>query len=236
MTKFQIITTLALVTAAVAARAQFYTEIDISSQVNADIQTYTYGNNYPTGGSELNVGGVPFGLGLLNNTPDTTGVVQTPNNGGQAESYTFSVQPGTYATALYTLINTSWGEAGVNEGSVVVTGSGGETATLDLIEGFNVRDHAETIFCNTYTDPTVVPANFGMPATGLVRLDRQMLVLPSSFTGDTVASITFNGIGNGEPDGSPFLAGMTLETVPEPGSLVVLGLGTLILVVRRARQ
>lgn len=236
MTKSQIITTLALATAAVAARGQFYTEIDISSQVNADIQTYTYGNNYPTGGGELNAGGVPFGLALLNNTPDTTGVVQTPNNGGQVESYTFSVQPGTYATALYTLINTSWGEAGVNEGSVVVAGSRGETATLNLLEGFNVRDHADAVNCNTYTDPTVVPANFGMPATGLVRLDRQVLLLPSSFNGDTVASITFNGIGNGQPDGSPFLAGMTLQTVPEPGSLVVFGLGTLILVVRRARQ
>ena len=232
MKKSKIISTLALVMAVVAARAQ-YTEINISSQVNADIQTYTYGNNYPTGGSPLNVGGVPFGLALLNNTPGTTGVVQTPYNGGQVQSYTFSVQPGIYATVLYTLINTSWGEAGVNEGSVVVAGSRGETATLNLIEGFNVRDHADAVNCNTCTDPTVVSANFGNLETGLARLDRQELVLPSSFNGDTVASITFNGIGNGEPDGQPFLAGMTLESVPEPASLVVFGLGALILVVRR---
>ena len=235
MTKSQIISTLAVVMAAVAARAQ-YTEIDLSPQVNADIQTYTYGNNYPTGGSLLNVGGVPFELALLNNIPGTTGVIQTPYNGGQVESYTFSVQPGIYATTLYTLINTAWGDAGVNEGSVVVTGSGGETATLDLVEGFNVRDHADGFFCNTYTDPTVVPANFGNPDTGLVRLDRQVLELPSSFNGDTIASITFNGIGNGEPDGQPFLAGMTLENVPEPASLVVFGLATLILIVRRMHR
>jgi PEP-CTERM motif len=240
MTKSQIITAVALMAAAVAARAQFYTEIDISSQVNADLQTYTSGGDYQVGGSQLNAGGVPFGLALLDNTPGTTGVLQTPYNGGQVESYTFYVPSGTYATALYTLINTSWGDDGVNEGSVVVTGSGGETATLDLIEGFNIRDHYNGFYCNTYTDPTLVPTYFAnqVPNStdGPVRLDRQMLVLPSSFNGDTVASITFNGIGNGQPDGSPFLAGMTLQTVPEPDSLIVLGLGTLILVVRRARQ
>lgn len=236
MTKSQIITTLALVTTAVAAPAQFYTEINISSQANADIQTYTYGNNYPTGGNQLDVSGVPFGLALLNNIPGTTGVVQTPSNGGQVESYTFAVPSGTYATALYTLINTEWGVAGVNEGSVVVTGSGGETATLNLTEGFNVRDHANGFFCNTYSDPTLVPTTFGELATGQVRLDRQVLALPSSFNGDTVASITFNGLGNGEPDGQPFLAALTLQTVPEPTTLALVGLGLLALVVRRVHR
>lgn len=216
MKNIQVSMTFAMMMAAVATRAQ-YTEIDLTSQLNSDIQTYADGNNYPIGGSQINVGGAPFGLALLNNVSGTTGIVQTPPN-GVMNSYTFSVPAGTHATALYTLINTAWGEAGLNEGTVVVTGFGGETATLNLTEGFNVRDHSDGLFCNTYTDPTLVPAYFVNQVlnstNGPVRFDRQVLMLPSSFNGDTIASITFNGIGYGEPDGLPFLVAMTLQNVP----------------------
>ena len=234
MTKSQIIAALAVVMASIAAHAQ-YMEVDLSSQVNADLQTYSDGTDYQVGGSQLDVSGVPFELALLNGAPGTTGIVQTPDGGA---SYTFSAPSGIYATALYTLMNTTWGEAGVNEGSVVVTGTRGETATLNLTEGFNIRDHYNGFFCNSYTDPTLVPTYFVSqvpnPTSGQVRLDRQELVLPSSFNGGTIALITFNGIGGGF-DGDPFLAAMTLQTVPEPGTLFVLGLGALVLIVRRRR-
>ena len=240
MKKSQIITVLVMATVNITAHAQF-TEINLSSLINADLQTYTDGTDYQPGGSQLTVSGVPFGLALLNNTPGTTGIVQTPDNGGQIQSYTFSIPAGTYATILYTLMNTTWGYAGVNEGSIVVTGSGGETATLDLTEGFNIRDHYNGFYCNTYTDPTLVPTYFvnqaPNPTNGQVRLDRQELVLPSSFDGDTLASITFNGIGHGQfSGGDPFLAAMTLQTVPEPGLFSLFGLAALVLVIRRQRR
>jgi hypothetical protein len=42
----------------------------------------------------------------------------------------------------------------------------------------------------------------------------QQLVLPGTFAGDTIATIDFEGTGNGAPDGSAFLAGLTLSDVP----------------------
>src|SRR5438034_2584785 len=56
--------------------------VDINPYVNADIQTYTGGSNYPPGGTILTNAGVSFtlaygpGLGQVNHTG--TGVIQTP--------------------------------------------------------------------------------------------------------------------------------------------------------------
>lgn len=220
--------TTALVTAC-SVQAQ-YTEVDISSQVNVDVRTYTSGQNYQPGGTQLNVNGVPFGLAELNNNPNTTGIVQ---GGGVSQvglfNYTFLMPAGTMATAVYTLLNTANGSLGVNEGSIVVTGTGGETATLNLIEGTNIRDHYNDGHVNTLTDPTVVPTYFlnGAPTTQSIqlRLDRQELILPGTFSGDTIASITFQGNAQGNPNGAAFLAGLTLYNVPEPSTVAVLTLG-----------
>ncbi len=149
--------------------------------------------------------------------PGITGVVQSPNGDSTQTgpfSFTFAVPSGTQATALYSLANTAFGVAGDAEGSLVVRGTGGETATLNLVEGANIRDHFNGIYVNTLTDPTVVPTYFsgGAPASsGNVRLDMQELTLPSSFDGDTIASITFDGTAEGAFNGgSAFLAGLTL--------------------------
>ena len=209
----QIITTLAVAIIAFTTRGQ-YLEINIASQCNANLQTYTGGTDYQLGGTQLTAGGVPFGLALLGGAPGTTGIIQTPDG---PVSYTFAVPAGTHATKLYTLINSRWGTSGQNEGSIVVTGSLGETATLDLTVGSNVRDQYAGVYCNTLSDSTVVPTCFinqqPNPTNGVVQLDRQELALPAAFTGDTIASITFNSIGNGNPLGDPLLAAITLQTV-----------------------
>jgi hypothetical protein len=227
MKKANIITTLVVGAMALSAHAQ-YLELNLNSDCNQDLQTFSGGANYPLGGTALSIGGVPFMLGLSNNVAGTTGAVQTPSG---SPSYTFSVPAGTYASSVYTLMNTSWGENGVNEGSIIVTGSHGETATLNLTDGVNIRDHYNGFFQNTLTDPTVVETEFlngQVNSSGPDRLDRQELNLPSSFNGDTIASITFAGIDHGEPDGDPFLAALTVETVPEPGSFAIIGLSAVI--------
>lgn len=212
------------------SRAQFV-EIDISAQVNADIRTYYNGtndypggmNNYQAGGTELDVDGVPFALAELNSDAASTGVIQTGLGrfglGAAGFDYVLPVPGGTHATALYTLINSTDGGPGASEGSIVVAGTEGETATLNLVEGVNIRDHNDGEFVNTLSDSTVVPTYFtnGLPAAnGPVRLDRQVLLLPTTFLGDTIASITFQGYAQGATNGSPFLAGLTLLNLAPP--------------------
>jgi len=201
------------------------TEVSLTSAVNANIQTYTDGFNYQVGGTTLTVNGISFGLALDGGAAGTTGVVQSPNGNGAASgpfSFTFSVPTGTQATALYSLANTAFGSAGFNEGELVVTGTGGETASLQLVEGDNIRDHNQDGFVNTLTDPTVVPTYFlsGAPTSNptqiQTRLDMQEFLLPSSFNGDTIASITFDGTANAG-NGSAFLAGLTLVDAVSTG-------------------
>ncbi len=219
----------AALASASSVQAQF-TEVDISSQVNANMQQFTDGNNYQLGGTQLSVAGVPFGLAELNNNPTTTGVVQSPyasggiaiNGASGTFDFTFSVPAGTQATVLYCLVNSCWGECGTNEGSIVVTGTGGETATLNLTEGYNIRDCNNDGYCNTLSDPTVVSTYFlnGAPTTSgymQSRLDRQQLILPATFSGDTIASLSIQGFAQGEPNGSAFLAGLTLGNAPPAG-------------------
>lgn len=194
-----------------------FTSVDISSAVNVDLQGYTYGENYPLGDYVLNVNGVPFTLARYNNSSGTTGIVQ----GGGSDyigsfHYTFLVPEETQATVLYTLLNTAYGGYGVDVGQIIVTSSEGETATLQLTAGHNIRDHNHNAFVNELSllHTTVVPTYFldRAPTTQSIqsRLDRQELLLPKTFEGDTITSITFEGTGHGAPDGAAFLAGLTL--------------------------
>jgi len=194
------------------------TEIDISAQANSNIQTFTDGGNYQLGGTQLNAAGVPFGLAELNGNANTTGAILT--SGGNFD-FTFAVPAGTEATSLYSLANLGFGAAGAPEGQIVVTGTHGETATLNLVGGVNVRDHNNDGFINTLSDPTVVPTYFlnGAPTTADIsiqtRLDRQELDLGPAFNGDTISTIQLEGNSiPGGGDGTVFLAGLTLVDAP----------------------
>lgn len=188
-----------------------FTEINIAGEVNENLQDYTGGTNYPFGGADLTIAGVPFQLAGYGSEPDTTGAVQAS---GSPFSFSFPVPPGTTATVLYCLANSTYGAAGTNTGSIVVTGSGGETATLNFVEGVNIRDHIDSAWVNSLSDPTVVPTYFldGMAANSgdLSRLDRQQLVLPTNFWEDTISSIVFQGNTPPKFDGAAFVAALTL--------------------------
>ena len=173
-----------------------------------------------------------------NNNPNSTGVVQSPDtsySGGIASGtatgsfdYTFSAPVGTKATTLYSLANSAWGTAGYLVGSIVVKGTLGETATLNLVEGVNIRDHNNDGFLNTLSDLTVVTTDFlgGSPTvlSDQTRLDMQTLVLPSTFVGDTIATIDFEGTAYGDNGGSAFLAGLTFSDAAVPDSALPLPL------------
>lgn len=216
----------------ISARAQ-YTQISLNPVANANLRTYAHGTNYPLGGTQFSVAGVPFTLAKVSGDPNTTGVLQGANAAGGpgSFSYTFTVPAGTHAKVLYALVNTAWGQALVNQGRITVKRTGGETATLFLTEGFNIRDHDNRSFVNTCSDSGMVPAYFlnGASTTQSVqsRLDRLELLLPATFVGDTIATITFEGLASGNPGGSAFLAGLTLATdVVLPAPLAIQRAGT----------
>ena len=224
-----------------------YTEVSIGSQANDDLDTYSPSPGiYPSGGGQLTVAGVPFGTAELDNTPNTFGIVQSPSpnvlstGAGGPFNFSFSVPTGTQAQALYCLMDSVWGADGENVGSVIVTGTRGETATLTLTEGVNIRDCHNDGFENNISDPTVVSTYFAngvtTPSTDAVmRLDCQELLLPSTFDGDTIASIDFQGTAQAY-GGDAFIAGMTLGPVPEPSVSALLAVGIAALVIYRLKR
>lgn len=209
------------------AQADFV-PVSIASDINADLRTFTNSLGYPVGGQTLDFAGVPFALGLRFDDPASLGVVGT-NGIGTAEVHSFPVEI-VGALRVYTLINSGFGVFGAYNGKVEVLGTNGAYASLDLVQGTNIRDHLQNVFQNTISDPTVVATDFGNGA----RLDRQVLELNASFIGQTVTEFRFIG---GPVDtftqGVAFLAGATFETIPSSGAGTLAALGLLAAARRR---
>jgi hypothetical protein len=193
------------------------TEIDISAFANADLSTYYNGYVYPANGGQQTIAGVGFDLIAL--PGGGTGIVQGAD--GNADTYTLPIGLAG-VTTVYTVMNSAFGETPYTIGSLVFTGSGGATYTYSLTEGDNIRDHATTYFNDS------APNIYGTKDYGSGdHLDVQKIVLPSSFAGQTLTSVTFNSADQGE--GDSFLAAITVSSgaVPEPATwaMLVLGVG-----------
>jgi hypothetical protein len=203
-------------------------QVDISGQVNSDLNTYSGGSNYPNGGTAININGIGFGLATFPTTNDV-GIVQTFEifGGGAApSSYTFGVNIPNVQT-IYTVINSSFGQDGDTIGSVKFTGTSG-VFTFNLTEGLNVRDHFQGSFENSATN-LFGTASFGVGSPAPDRLDAQQFNVAGI---GTLQSIEFDQSGtldvNGNLAGLPFLAAITVDTgstVPEPSTWAMMILG-----------
>lgn len=192
-----------LIGAIVYAQPTYHT-FDLTPWASLDIRTLTNGNAYPTGNRTLTAGGVPMYVAASPQNPNTLIVVYV---GADNQLRTFDIPINLRgARRVYTLINNLWGQCGLTLGKVEVFGSNGSYAVMNLVEGVNVRDHYNGYFCNSLTDPTVLTLEFGAG----VRLDRQVIELPSSFLNDTVEFVRFSGRGQ-YPQGAVFLAALTVE-------------------------
>jgi hypothetical protein len=202
------------------------TVVDINSYVNANVLTYTNGSNYPGGGTVLTNAGVSF---VLADYPGGgTGVIQTPNQSNQS-AFDISVNIAD-PRAVYTLINSSWGEFEFTAGAIEFKATGGLDYMVNLIEGQDIRDHNNDSFNNVIGQGALGPLyiNSFYFGGGVVRFDEQEFVLPSSFNTATLTDIILHGYGD-FPNGTPFLTAATVASaLPEPSSLLLacVGLGT----------
>jgi hypothetical protein len=215
-----VLLTIAVVLSAPALRADNVT-IDLTPYVNSDLNGYTDGWNFPTGGP-LTVDGIPFDLATIGGNQDT-GIIQTAANTFDSVDIPIGVFG---VTSAYALVNSAWGACGANVGEIDFVGSAG-TYVYSLTEGNNIRDHFEGGYCNSVTG-VAATANFGPD-----RLDMDAITLPAAFAGETLESIEFVGYGLGEA-GSPFLAGLTLDpdptsATPEPSTVLFLAFAAILM-------
>ena len=228
--RFVIPSLLLLGTAALATTLR----VDLAPYTSQDIRTYTNGTNYPVGPTTLTTSGVSFDV--AGNGVDSLNVIQDLQfSGGVVADITGLNFFG--ARAAYTLINTGFGTAGVNNGFLRFTGSLGATYDYQLVQGDNVRDHNNGLFNNTAVN-LFDSFYYGNNA---VRLDVQRILLPGAFASQTLDSVTFYGTANNYRDGWAFLAALTLSDidpnapVPEPGTYLLTGLALLSLARLRRR-
>lgn len=212
-----------LLLAATLVQADQYTPLALPT-LNTDIRAFNDGSAYqPLFPSAQNWNGVPFTLSVnsAGHTAFAAGVLDIPVG-------LFGV------TQAFTIINSAFGAAGANNGSVEFIGTN-SYFRVDLIQGVNTRDHFDGNFNNGINGIDAVPA-FNLGA-GRARLDQQIYNLPSTFAQDTLETIRFTGL-NSDRAGIPFISAATVlvaSPVPELPSyaLVLFGLGCFGLVRRQ---
>lgn len=183
------------------------------SPLNEDITTWSNGSVYAGkfNGSQT-LGGVPF---ELQTDADGDNVFWGTNLNlstfSGSSSLTLTLATNLYgATTVYTLINSAWGTAGSNVGSISFNADNGDTYTVQLVEGVNVRDHYYDGYVNTVSSSAVTTNVIGSDTPGTAHLDMQAFTLPSSFKTETLTSIVFTSTGS-SATGLPFLAGVTVQ-------------------------
>ena len=184
--------------------------------LNTDISTWSGGSLYNLVFPGLHTWhGVPFNLENRHSNYDNT------NYKVFAEG-SLSIPVNAYGVVkAYTIINSAWGQYGVIIGKIEFFGSGNSYYKVDLIEGINVRDHYDGPYNNIIDGINALPAFDNGPAEA--RLDMQIYTLPSSFANETLQYIVFTSYDLGAPQGSPFIAAITVEDhVPISGALLLL--------------
>lgn len=184
---------------------------DFSALHNSRMQNYDgQASSYPEG--SVTLGGVPFDIpaGGLNVWNATAALGDNPR--------ILSIPVGVFGVdKVHTLINTWWGQIGGGTfASVRFLGTGALDYSVSLDGNDDIRDYLQTIYANSINGTTTVEVfKAGSGHYDEVRLDKQVFDLPAAFNTETLLSIELIDNG-GENFQRVFLAGMTVELVPEP--------------------
>lgn len=215
------VTFLALGILAVSAQASIF--VDFDSQVTNDITTFTGGSGYPQNGGFVNVAGVDHRLAQT--TSGRTGAMFFVNETKTITINEFGI------SEVYTLINSTQGVTGQLNGRIEIVGSGGLLQTVFLTQGDNIRDHFNGSWNNNAPN-----LNGSLSYQTGVRFDQQKIVLDTAFHTATLTEIRFIGENNFGGNGSPMLQSLTLEAVPEPGTMIALATGVTLLLRRKVKK
>lgn len=191
--------------------------VDFAEHHNNRMQDYAgAASQYPEG--EVVLGSVAF------NIPAGTNNVWNAEASGGANPRQIDITVGIHGVdTVYTLINTFWGEqqAGTRA-ALEFMGSQGAFFRKELDGNSDVRDFLSNVFTNTINGTTTQEVfGAGSGSGNRVRLDSQSIDLPVAFHNQTLKTIRVIDTG-GTNFQRVFVAGVTVQTIPEPSSLAVM--------------
>lgn len=207
--------------------------INFSADHNHRLQNNTGDSaEYPEG--SVTLGGVPFEIPTGGNnawhsvsaTTSTTAPVSLDVSVNQ-----FGVE------SVFTLINNYWGRAGAPAlAKIEFFGSDTGYLSKDLLGGGDIRDFLASSFTNSIVGPGTVNVFESSGSMQRVRLDMQTIMLPPDFADEMLTTVRLTDMG-GSNIQRVWLAGLTVNAVPEPASglLLILGLSS-ILAIRSCRN
>ena len=201
-----------------ATQAAFHT-VDFSSQHNHRIQNNIgEASQYPEG--MVMLGGVPFDIPAGINVLNAWHSNSAASGGGGTVMIDVSVNLYGVET-VHTLINNYWGQAGSNRAMLEFFGTGGAYHSKLLIGNNDIRDFINRTWTNNINGTTTTNVFLAGSGSNQVRLDKQEIALPVAFHTETLQTIRLTDSGNAFQQRT-WLAGVTVDAVPEPTTLSLL--------------
>jgi hypothetical protein len=222
------------------ARADSTSNVDLTSYYNGVWGVGTSSNVSTSGqvGLAPNNGNTGTGITFADHTASYVGV-----SPGSTTTISFTPIALNSDAVVNSLLNTFYGSSGAYDAIITFENSDGATAAYTLVANQTIRDYNNATYTNDLqgynTDSSLGAVttqnwwnNFDLvySSTGdYQRLDVQSFVLPSSWDGTSLVSVTINDPSSGDTD---ILSGLQVDDIsgstaatPEPSSLLLLGSG-----------
>ena len=199
-----------------------YIPIDFSSQHNDRLQNLDA--EYPSGSVEL--GGIPFHIPTA--AEDEFNFWHSYQvEGENPRSITIPIGMDD-VLEVHTLINTAWGQPSPASYAKLIFTYGHGIVEHDLIGDDDIRDWRQNTWTNSINGTTTVNVVSLHPETEEHRLDKQFFDV-SGASMMTLINIRLEDNGADPFFQRAFLAGLTIGVIPEPTTLTLLALASLVL-------
>jgi PEP-CTERM motif len=225
-----LIASLAIVVGGMSARANTITNVDLSAYYTSPWNSTDQAN-----GDQINAalmaGTGSTGTGITFSDPGGELVPVRPMNTVSITGLSIALNANAKVNSL---INNFFGTADLVEATVTFTNSNSQTATYSLVGDQTTRDYNNYIYTNDLSGSNSTPGLGAVTAQewwnngdGGQRLDVQTFVLPSSWAGSDLSTVTIVDPTTGDWD---VLSALRVDegtpaTTPEPGSLALLAIG-----------